>query len=267
MKLNTSQYGFVKKVLKNLKTHHHDNKAEIKSSSKPVPDIEKAEIQYNKEDKRVLGTTDYKKFEAISKEVEKLDVKEESKDTAEDKLKMGCSNDLRKERQLYDKPTDEKIEATKLFKSEGDYYLKKKDYDNAFKSYEKGLLQLFYTFEDTPEQEKEVEKLKVALNLNISIIKINEEKYKDSIGYLNEALKLEDKNLKAVYRLAYVNFKLEEFEEARSLINKAKSIIQNDQTQKESLELFNQLSISIDEKENFNNQKSEDLFKKMLAKK
>ena len=29
---------------------------------------------------------------------------------------MGCNNDLRKERQLMDKPTKEKIEAGKMFK-------------------------------------------------------------------------------------------------------------------------------------------------------
>ena len=35
-------------------------------------------------------------------------------------LKMGWNNDLRKERQLMDKPVKDKTEASKIFKNEGD---------------------------------------------------------------------------------------------------------------------------------------------------
>ena len=62
-------------------------------------------------------------------------------------LKMGCNNDLRKERQLMDKPVKDKTEVSKIFKNEGDDFLKKQNYEEAINSYEKGSLQLFYCFQ------------------------------------------------------------------------------------------------------------------------
>ena len=39
---------------------------------------------------------------------------------------MGYNNDLKKERQLMDKPVKNKTEASKIFKNEGDDFLKNK---------------------------------------------------------------------------------------------------------------------------------------------
>ena len=87
---------------------------------------------------------------------------------------MGCNNDLRKERQLMDKPTKEKLEAGKRLKAQGDDLLKQQKYDEAINIYEKGLLQLFYTFSDDKEEDEIIDKIKEGMNLNCSFCKIKQ---------------------------------------------------------------------------------------------
>ena len=117
-----------------------------------------------------------------------------------------------------DRPSKDKIEASKVFKNEGDDLLKEKKYTEAISSYEKALLQLFYTFSDDPEEDKAVDRLKMGINMNVSMCKMNIGKYDDAINCCLEALRVDKNNLKAIYRVAYSYFKLEKFEESRKYI-------------------------------------------------
>ena len=260
IKVSCDQYNFINKVITHLKP-----KEEVKIVVENKKE-DNTNLHYNKEDKRIVGDTDYKKYEVLSKEIE-IEEKEQSKETNtmdKDKLKMGCSNDLRKERQLYDKPTKEKIEACSLFKTEGDQFIKAKDYKKATDCYEKGLLQLFYTFEDSLEEEKEVEKLKISLNSNIALCKINNNEFKESIGYLTEVIKLDKVNVKAIYRLSYVYFKLEDFETSKNYIADGLNIL-NNLNDTVSINMFNQLELDIIKKEEEITAKTNSLYKKMLV--
>ena len=253
MKTSRANFDFIEKVLKNLQgfTHNHEDK-----------DIDKKEEvikpEYKKEEKRIVGGTDYKKYEMFENDIEKENQKKE----AEDRLKMGCNNDLSRERQLYDKSTEEKLEATRMFKKEGDYFLKEKNVDKAIESYEKGLLQLFYTFEDTEEESKEVDSLKYSLNMNISQCKILKNQFKESLGYLAESNKIDKKSVKCLYRLAFVHFKLEEFEESKNYIKQG-LVNANEDSQ---VELLLSLKSDIEAKEKFNKEQSEGLLKKIGCK-
>ena len=103
---------------------------------------------------------------------------------------MGCNNDLRKERQLMDKPVKDKTEASKILKNEGDDFLKKQNYEETINSYEKGLLQLFYCFSDDLKEEEETDKIRQSLNLNASFCFITQKKFDEALVYLNEAFEL-----------------------------------------------------------------------------
>ena len=132
---------------------------------------------------------------------------------------MGCNNDLKKERQLMDKPVKDKTEASKIFKNEGYDFLKKWNYKEAINSYEKGLLQLFYCFSDDLKEEEETDKIRQSLNLNASffvlLLKKNSMKH-----YLNEALRIDKNNLKTLYRIAFCYFNLEKFDDSKNTIKK-----------------------------------------------
>ena len=206
----------------------HDNNHTKKEEEKEI-NINEIEIEKKKEKNRIIGSTDYKKFENLAKGIEK---KEEENKIEKEKQKqndyahiMGCNNDLRKERQLMDKPVKEKIEAGKRFKLEGDDLLKNQKFDEAINVYEKGLLQLFYTFSDNKEEDELADKIKEGINLNCSFCKIKQEKYEEATQYLNEAMRVNKENLKTIYRMSFCHFKLEKFEDAKKDINTALNII------------------------------------------
>lgn len=272
MKLNVNAHNFAQKI---LRIHRKD-----KDNSNNVPEsLENKSMQSNSKNlttasdkpetnnlvgntnpntldqRRIVGGTDYKKFEDIARNSDIEEIKNDQK--TKDALKMGCNNDFRKERQLLDKPSKDKIEASKLFKNEGDEMLKEKKYQEAINSYEKALLQLFYTFSDDLEQDKEVDRMKAALNMNVSMCKINLGKYEDAISCCNEALRVDNQNLKALYRIAFSYFKMEKFEEAKKQIAEGLKI--NSQEK-----LFEDLRKQIEDKEKENDLKASKMFKKIL---
>lgn len=251
MFLDSKAHEFAEKLIKVFDETSANNKNQPKIED---PVNEKKE---EKDMKRIIGGTDYKKYENIAKSIEKEEEKEKkSKEEKKEIMKMGCNNDLRKERQLMDKPIKDKIDGSKIFKTEGDDLLKQKKYEDAVNSYEKGLLQLFYTFSDNKEEDLEVESIKRNINLNCSFCLINQEKYEEALGYLNEALRCEKNNIKALYRTAFCYFKLQKFQDAKETINAVLSI---DKDNKEFIELQNNISQREKELENNANQ----LYKKI----
>jgi tetratricopeptide (TPR) repeat protein len=245
IKLSENAYNFAQKL---LKIFNHDKPIET-GSTQTVKNNE-----YVKEENRIIGKTDYKKYEELAKNVELDEIKADPK--TKEVLKMGCNNDLRKERQMMDKPSIYKIEAAKLFKNEGDEFLKNKQYSEAINSYEKGLLQLFYTFSDDPEEDKQVETIKASLNMNMSMCLMNINKFEEAIGQCSEALRIDKNNLKAIYRIAFSYFKLDKYDESKKFINDAFKI-QPDSTE------FKSLLESIKSKEKENEDQSKKLFRKI----
>lgn len=243
MRVSEKVFNFSKKILKLYEKK--DSLIVSNESEKP----------YVKEEKRVIGSTDYKKYEDLSKKIELEEITKSEK--TKDVLKMGCNNDRRKERQLFDKPSKDKLEAAKIFKTEGDDNLKSKQWEDAINSYEKALLQLFYTFSEDPEEDKQVEKLKMAINQNISMCKINSNLFDDAIGYCQEVLRIDKNNIKAIYRIAYSYFKKDQFEESYNYINKGLEI------EKDNPMLI-ELKNDINKRKQFLENESKKLFKKII---
>ena len=130
-KVTKSSYDLIKKLI---------NVYSTSSTSNTVHNEQKDIVN------RKIGVTDYAKFEQIAKEIEREDVL-----SKKDILNAINPNDIKKAKQVYEGSTKPKVEASVIFKNEGDYYLKRKLYENAVDAYEKALLQLFYTFNDNEE--------------------------------------------------------------------------------------------------------------------
>ena len=271
MLLDQKAYEFGKKIitLENLvcQPHSHSNHNHDHSHNEKTKEININEIKIDesKDKKRIIGSTDYKKFEELAKGIEKKEdeIKKEKEKQKENDYAhiMGCNNDLRKERQLMDKPTKEKIEAGKRFKTEGDDLLKQQKYDEAINVYEKGLLQLFYTFCDDKDEDEMVDKVKEGMNLNCSFCKIKQEKYEEATQYLNEAMRVNKENLKTLYRMAFCHFKLEKFNDAKNDINNALKVIKKKGGDRAS---FDQLLNDIDNKIQDLEKEQDNLLKKMV---
>ena len=178
---------------------------------------------------------------------------------------MGCNNDLRKERQIMDKPNREKIDSALFFKREGDEFLREKSYENALNSYEKGLMQLFYCFSEEENEAKTADNLQESLNLNCSLCKIKTEKYEEAVGYLNEVMRFNKANLKAIYRISYCYLKLRKFEDCGKFIEQAESILNEEKNKgkKDEKTLFLQLKEEYLRLKNEVEKNNEDLLKKI----
>ena len=244
MKLSDKAYSFAQKLLKLYEKENIPTKENKKTDTLTAPD-----------EKRIIGKTDYRKYEEMAKTIELEELKADPK--TKEALKMGCNNDLRKERQMMDKPSKYKIEAAKIFKSEGDDFLRAKNWTDANNAYEKALLQLFYTFSDDPEEDKQVEIVKASINLNMSMCKINLGKYDEAIGYCQEVLRIDKNNMKAIYRTAYSYFKKEKFEESRKFIDLGLKVQENSSEFKALIDSINQREKEIEEQ-------SKKLFKKLM---
>ena len=162
---------------------------------------------------RIIGSTDYSKFDKIAIEIEREEILSKKK-----VLNMTNPNDIKIQRQMFEGSSKPKIEMCTIFKNEGDENLKNKKYQQAQNSYEKALSNLFYNFDDKEEQKK-IEKLKCAINLNLSMTLMKLNNYKDAIGYLIEAKRLQPDNLKTMYRMAYCHNCIGEYDKARQIIN------------------------------------------------
>ena len=265
MFLEPKAYDFAQRILK----IYYEKDISKESKTEEIPNIKKI----SEDPKRTIGNTNYQKFEQIAKMIEEKEKKEEEKKKKEleesehkkELLKMGCNNDLRKERQLMDKPVKDKIEASKIFKNEGDDFLKQKNYEEAINSYEKGLLQLFYCFSDDLKEEEETDKIRQSLNLNASFCFINQKKFDEALGYLNEALRIDKNNLKTLYRIAFCYFNLEKFDDSKNTIKKALDICKENNNEKDSI-LFVNLDNDINNKIKEYQNNEDNLYKKIINK-
>ena len=278
MILDKKAYEFGKKVItleslvckphSHFSHNHNHNHENSKTKVEKEININEIKIDESKDKKRIIGTTDYKKFENLAKGIEEkeeeIKIEKEKENQNEYRHLMGCNNDLRKERQLMDKPAKEKIEAGKRFKTEGDDLLKQQKFDEAINIYEKGLLQLFYTFCDDKEEDEMVDKIKEGMNLNCSFCKIKQEKYEEATQYLNEAMRVNKENLKTLYRMAFCHFKLEKFKDAKNDINNALNLIDKKGGDKKP---FEQLLKDINNKIKDLDNEQDNLLKKMVKNK
>ena len=191
---------------------------------------------------RIIGTTDYSKFDKLAIEIEREEILSKKKI-----LNMTNPNDIKIQKQMFEGSSKPKIEMCTIFKNEGDENLKNKNYEKARNSYEKALSNLYYNFEDE-EERKKIEKIKCAINLNLSMTLMKLNNYKDAIGFLIEAKRLQPNNLKTLYRMAYCYYCIGEYDKAREIVN---DVLKNNGNSSE----FKQLLEDINEKELEENKK------------
>ena len=216
---------------------------------KPVKKQEKSENNNN----RLFDTT---KWDEMSKEIQFEEIV--SNPYTENAINTENKNDYRKIRAMFEKPSITNNESCLIFKNEGDFYLKIKDFKLALKSYEYALSFLFITKFNDDDKETELQKeLKNSIFMNIAFSHIQTEAYSKALDYLIESNIYDKKNLKTIYRLAFVNYKLKEYEKSLEYCNTG---LISDPDNKE----FNGLKNDIINQQIAIENKSKKLFKKLL---
>jgi tetratricopeptide (TPR) repeat protein len=149
---------------------------------------------------KILGSTDYAKWENFEDEEDK----EESAEEMAKKFAGGCSQDHRKEREIYERPTAEKLQAALLFKEQGNKAVSEQSYSLAAVHYRKGMLQLDYSFPDTEKEKADFYSMKTILHNNMGLVKYHLEEYDEALNHLDQVLKIDKVNQKAMVRKAQI---------------------------------------------------------------
>lgn len=201
---------------------------------------------------RKICDVDYEKWENF-----KVDEEEEEK-KKEEYAKTMCSQDHRKEIELFERPTQEKLDAASQFKQQGNDAFKEKTYSLAALFYRKGLLQLDYTFPDTKKEEEKFKELELTLHLNMALAKFNMDELDETLTHAGQALRVQANHPKALFRRAQVYFKRDLLEDCRKELQK---IIEINSNNTEAQELLREL----DKKEAKYRSKEKQIFKAMVS--
>ena len=96
---------------------------------------------------------------------------------------MGCSHNHRKEREIFDKTTEEKIKAADRFREEGNKEYKDENFGLACVHYRRGLLQFDYTFPENATLQAKCDKLKTKIHLNMAAAKMVTAEYEEVLTH------------------------------------------------------------------------------------
>jgi len=199
---------------------------------------------------------DYSKWESLDEQ----EKQEQIKNLGEEEYKkmFGCFHDRRKERQLYEKSTREKLEAAERFKKEGNKFFQNKEYAKADIEYQKALIQFDYAFPDTPEEEKDMEKLQEQVHTNVALVKFYQKDYKECISQCSLAIKINKDAMKPRYRRACAYLEIDDYENVLKEIEEGLKI---DAKSADFIALKEKLSGKMKQYE----QKNEQVYKKMFG--
>ena len=133
----------------------------------------------------------------------------------------GCGSDHRKERRLYELPTDMKLRHVRDLKQEGNLAVKQQNWGLAAVSYRKALIVLDYTFTDDAEADQSFDRLKIEIHGNMALVKLKTQAYEEAATHCYQVLKIDPDNVKALYRNGLAMMHQEEFDDARRLLKEA----------------------------------------------
>lgn len=167
---------------------------------------------------RVVGSTDYSKFENISSEFdhEEMLAKRPLRDGCShpdhvnsdncSSCPSSCSHDHSRERSIYEKPYAEKMSAARLFREEGNELFKAKQFEDAIASYKRAVVYLDYTFGESDEQHIETDEERCKCYLNMAACCLELADFTTTINYCRLAIQIQPDNSKCYYRrgLAYL---------------------------------------------------------------
>lgn len=183
------------------------------------------------------GSTDYSKFERLSRA---LDSEEKSREFESEQVKAAqwckldhihgpqcrkqppsCSHDHSDERNIYEKPYDEKLSAIRLFREEGNKLFKVKDFSAAIYAYGRAVIYLDYTFGNGDEQEDELDQERLKCHLNLAASYLEMEALTEAINQCRLAIQIDAHNCKAHYRRGVAYMRKGDLEESQTDLYKA----------------------------------------------
>ncbi|EZG55286.1 TPR repeat protein [Gregarina niphandrodes] len=137
---------------------------------------------------------------------------------------QGCAHDRSKERALFERPNDEKLMMANRFRFAGNDKFKAKDFEQAACCYLRGIIQLEYTFPDTPSEEARYNEIKLACHLNMAAAKFNQDDYTECFVQCGNALRVDPVCAKARFRQGQCHVAWCEYTKAQKAFLEAKEM-------------------------------------------
>jgi len=125
-------------------------------------------------------------------------------------------------------PTKRRMDIVMKNKKEANELFSDKNYRHAAARYAKALTHCSKFFDLSPDEQKEVDDVKMSLYLNIALAYIKLEKLDNALQSCNDALKIDEKNTKALYRRATVLYQKRKFDDAVKDLVQAEKLAPDD---------------------------------------
>ncbi|KAL7426935.1 hypothetical protein ACHAXM_000650, partial [Skeletonema potamos] len=129
-------------------------------------------------------------------------------------------------------PFKRRMEIVSKNKAEANELFSGGNYQHAAARYAKALSHCTKFFDLAPEQQKEVNDVKLSLYLNLAFAYIKLEKLDNALLQCNEALSIDTKSVKALYRRATVLYQKRKFDEASKDLDEAEKLAPEDKAVK-----------------------------------
>ena len=122
------------------------------------------------------------------------------------------------------KTNKEKIEAAEKAKDKGTMAFKETDWIGALNMYTKALGCLEEMFDMTPDDTEKSKTMKLALYLNLALTYIKVNKFNKALDNAQNALDIDDKNVKGLFRKGIALYNLKKYKEALECFTKSEEL-------------------------------------------
>jgi len=129
-------------------------------------------------------------------------------------------------------PTKRRMEIVMKNKAEANELFSCGNYRHAAARYAKALTHCAKFYDLSPQEEQEVKDVKLSLYLNMAFSYIKLEKFDNAFASCNDALSIDPKNVKALYRRATVQYEKRKFDDAITDLKEAEKLAPEDKAVK-----------------------------------
>lgn len=192
------------------------NVVRVKSKLAKVEDKQQQEDGYD-------WTRTYEKWDAWEDPEELVKQEQEARERSAraSKAQTGCNHDHSAEQKLMDMTTQQKLAACDEFRVLGNLFFQHGQYQRAAFHYNKALVYFEYVFPDTETEDAQADALKLKVLLNFTACRLKTLHLDDAVHHANQALEIDSKSVKTLYRRAQAYRLKDEFNLAQKDIERA----------------------------------------------
>ena len=132
-----------------------------------------------------------------------------------------CNHDHSAERAVYEMDWSERLDACRNFQSKGNAFFKEGQYQRASVRYHHAITYFEYAIAEDDNQQAELDRVRLPVYLNYAACMLRGGSLDDALNYCEQALRIDPKSTKALFRKAQALRQKEELDDARKCIMRA----------------------------------------------